>query len=76
VFLFFTKGLIVPSQYCGSGIRCFFDLWIRDWKKFWIQDEHPDSFFRQLQQFFGLKILKIFDADADPGSGIRVLLDP
>jgi hypothetical protein len=39
-----------------------------------IQDEHPGSHFRQLKPFFGLKILKFLDADADPASGN--LFDP
>jgi hypothetical protein len=28
------------------------------------------------ESFFGLKILKFFDADPDPGSGIFLTLDP
>jgi hypothetical protein len=28
------------------------------------------------KQFFGLKILKLFDADPDPGSGIFFALNP
>jgi hypothetical protein len=35
-----------------------------------IQDEHPGSYFRELRNNFWVKILKYFDADADPGSGI------
>jgi hypothetical protein len=35
-----------------------------------IWDEHPRSYFRELRLIFGLKILKFFDADPDPGSGI------
>jgi hypothetical protein len=31
----------------------------------------PDYFSESLKQFLGLKILKSFDADADPGSGIN-----
>jgi hypothetical protein len=34
----------------------------------------PDHFPRAENQFLGLKILKFFDAD--PGSGIFVMLDP
>jgi hypothetical protein len=47
----------------GSGIR---DL---GWAKIKIRigDELPGSYFRELKkQFLGLKILKFFDADADP----------
>jgi hypothetical protein len=29
-----------------------------------------------LKQFLGLKILKFFDADADPGSGTFLIRDP
>jgi hypothetical protein len=36
----------------------------------------PDHIFESLKQFFGLKILKFFDADPDPGSGIFLILDP
>jgi hypothetical protein len=41
-----------------------------------IRDEHPGSYFRELtvETIFGVKILKFFDADADPGSGN--LFDP
>jgi hypothetical protein len=31
---------------------------------------------RAWKQFFGLKMLKFFDADADPGYGIFFTLDP
>jgi hypothetical protein len=42
-----------------------------------IQNEHPRSFFRELRNsFFGLKMLKFFDEDPDPGSGIFSTLDP
>jgi hypothetical protein len=54
----------------GSGILCFFYPLIQD----------PDSgmniiFPRTQEHFLGLKILKIFDADPDPGSGIFLTLD-
>jgi hypothetical protein len=56
---------------CGSGIRCFFDLWIRDLG--WVKSQDPDPgcttrirFPRHYKPFFGVKILKFFDAD--PGS--------
>jgi hypothetical protein len=39
--------------------------------------KHPGSYFRELRNnFFGLKILKFFDADLDPGSVIFSTLDP
>jgi hypothetical protein len=38
-----------------------------------IRDEQPGSYFRELETFFWVKILKFFDADA--GSGINIL-DP
>jgi hypothetical protein len=42
-----------------------------------IRDEHPRLYFRELRkQFLGLKILKFFEADPDPGSGIILTLDP
>jgi hypothetical protein len=37
-----------------------------------ITDHISDS----LETFFGLKIFKFFDADADPGSGIFLTQDP
>ncbi len=39
-------------QFCGSGIRCFFDPWIRDGKKSGsgIRNKHPGSSFQELTQ--------------------------
>jgi hypothetical protein len=37
-----------------------------------IRDEHPGSYFRELR----VKILKVFDVEKDPGSGIQNLFDP
>ncbi len=52
-----------PDPGSGSGIR--------------IRDNHPGSYFRERRkQFFGLKILKFFDADADPGFGMFLIRDP
>ncbi len=46
-------------------------------KKIEIRDEHPGLYFREIRSnFFGLKIIKFFDADPDPGSGIFLTLDP
>jgi hypothetical protein len=36
----------------------------------------PDHFSESLETIFGLKILKFFDADSDPGSGIFLTLSP
>jgi hypothetical protein len=36
----------------------------------------PDHISESWKQFFGLKILKFFDADPDPGSGIFLTPDP
>jgi hypothetical protein len=63
-------------QCCGSesGIRCLFDLWIRDpgWVKkirIRIWDKQSGSYFREFRNhFLGLKYLNFFDAD--PGFGI------
>ncbi len=55
----------------GSGI------W--DDKKIWDLDLGKTSqiiFLRAQKQFLGLKILKFFDADPNPGSGIFLTLDP
>ena len=35
----------------------------------------PDHISENLETFFGLKILKLFDADKDPGSEIFLTLD-
>ncbi len=68
-----TGGTLTSSheQCCGSGIRC---LWIQDpgWVK--NQDPDPGSYFRKLRKTFWVKILKFFDADLDPGSGIVLTL--
>jgi hypothetical protein len=36
----------------------------------------PDNFSESLETDFRVKILKFFDADSDPGSGICLTLDP
>jgi hypothetical protein len=36
----------------------------------------PDHFSESLETIFGLKILKLFNADLDPVSGIFLTLDP
>jgi hypothetical protein len=46
----------------GSGIR--------------IQDEHFGFYFREPRNNFWVKMLTFFDADADPGSGNLLTLDP
>jgi hypothetical protein len=85
-----TPTLICCRLQCcgsGSGIRCFFYPWIRDpdpgsgMKKSKSRTRDPERtskilFLRIMDQFFGLKILKFFDADPDPGSGILSTLDP
>jgi hypothetical protein len=68
----------------GSGIRCLFDPWIRDQGSGMgrksasgsgIRDEQPGSYFPEPLNhffgFFGVKILKFFDAD--PGSGMETV---
>jgi hypothetical protein len=43
--------------------------------KILIRDEHPGTYFRKpRKKFVGVKILKFFDADPDPG--IFLNLDP
>ncbi len=56
----------------GSGI------WIRDEKKSLSGSgmNIPDYFSESLETVCGLKILKFFDADPDPGSGILLTFDP
>jgi hypothetical protein len=41
-----------------------------------IRNKHPRSYSESLETNFGVEILKFFDADADPGSGIFLTLDP
>jgi hypothetical protein len=51
-------------QCCESGIRCFFDPLVPEWKKIQIQDKLPEIIFLSIwNQFFGLKIVKFFDGD-------------
>ncbi len=84
---FFIKGTVQRElkQCCEaeSGIRCFFNLCIRDpgCKKNPDPDPGseigiPDHITESLKTIFGLKILKFFNADPDPGSGIFLTLDP
>jgi hypothetical protein len=40
-----------------------------------IRDEHPGHFLELRNNFLGLKLLKFFVADLDPGSGIFLTLD-
>jgi hypothetical protein len=36
-----------------------------------IRDEDPGSYFRELRNKFWVKMLKLLDADQDPGSGVE-----
>ncbi len=67
-------------QFCGSGIRCFFDPWIpgSGMGKIRIRDlnNHPGSYFRTFLQFCGSRIRFFYPLIRDgkipdPGSGIR-----
>ncbi len=71
-------GISVADPDPGSG--AFFDHWIRD--PGWVRRQHPgsgmnnpDHIFLELRNhffgFFGVKILKFFDADPGSGSGFR-----
>jgi hypothetical protein len=69
----------VPDPEYGSFLTHASEIRMRDpgWKKIRIRDEHPRSFFRELRNnFLGSKILKFFDADPDPGSGMFLTPDP
>jgi hypothetical protein len=35
--------------------------------RIWIREENPRSYFRELRNYFLVKILKLFGADRDPG---------
>jgi hypothetical protein len=50
----FTLVLKGDKQCCGSGIRCLFDLWIRDpeWVKNKDKHEQPGSYFREPRNIF------------------------
>ncbi len=55
----------------GSRIRDGYKIKIR------IRDEHPGSNFREIRNnFLRLEILKFFNSDPDPGSGILLTEDP
>jgi hypothetical protein len=60
----FPSGSLQGHKDSGSGIR------IRD-----VRDEHPGSYFRELRNQVGFKIVKFFDADPDPGYGIFLILN-
>jgi hypothetical protein len=73
------------TQCCGSGIRCLFDSWIGD--SGWVKNQDPDPgsgsgmnipdhISESLETIFRVKILKFFDADADPNPGKFLTLDP
>jgi hypothetical protein len=67
------------NQCCGSGsgIQCFFDSGIRDGKKSGSGMNIPDNISESLETVFGLKILKLFDANPSPGRNLFFLtLDP
>jgi hypothetical protein len=60
-------------QCCVSGILCLFDPRIRD--PGWSKNQDPDHIPESLETVFGLKILKLFDADPesfDPVSLSRI----
>ncbi len=60
-------------QYCGLEIQypvLFRPLELGSGKNI------PDHISQSLETFFGLKIFKFFDTDANPGSGIFSTLDP
>ncbi len=61
------RWLLAPGS--GKGKKSRYGIRIRD--------EHPGSYFQDLRNNFWVKkILKFFDADPDPGSGIVLTLDP
>jgi hypothetical protein len=77
--LYYTKE-VPPKQCCGSGsgIRCFLTpgSGMENKSGFGIHDEYPRSFSETLETILGLKIIKFFDVDPNPGSGIFLTLDP
>jgi hypothetical protein len=65
------------------GSAAFFDPWNPGWVKNQDLDPGwtmniPDHISESLETIFWVKILKFFDADADPGSGIKknLIRDP
>jgi hypothetical protein len=69
-------------MFCGSGIQCFFDHWIRDGKnpvsgsgiKFGIRDKIPDDISQSSVAIFWVKNISIFCCGS--GSGDLLTLDP
>jgi hypothetical protein len=66
-----TYGLPIKNLSVADPDPVLFDsrIWDPGWVKIKIsiRDEHPGSYFRELGNIFGLKILKFIDADPDPG---------
>jgi hypothetical protein len=73
---------ILPFPVLRIRIRCLFDPWIRD--PGWVKNQDPDPRSgsamnnpdQSLETIFWVKILKFFDANPDPGSGIFLTMDP
>jgi hypothetical protein len=62
LFAYMLPVLDHRERCCGSGIRCFFDPWIRDGKNpglgSGIRNKYPNSYFREFSfNFWGLKYL-------------------
>jgi len=74
-----THVFSVAISDAGSGIRCLFDPWIWEKKKKSRSGSGmkiPDHISESLETILCVKILKFFDADADPDPGIFLTLDP
>jgi hypothetical protein len=54
--LLWPAGIVADAN-SESGLRSFFNPWVRDVKRsrFGIQDRHPGSYFRELSNFLGVK---------------------
>jgi hypothetical protein len=68
---FFNRQVFLSGG-SGSGIRCLFDPWIRDSG----MGKKSRSGSGSLETMFGVKILKFFDANVDPDTGIFLTRDP
>jgi hypothetical protein len=68
------EAMMLTDKWCGSGSGAFLipgsGIRIRNGKKSGSGMRIPDNFFESLETVFRSKILKFFDDDPDPGSGI------
>jgi hypothetical protein len=76
-----VSNSLLKSSVADQGSSAVLTPWIRD--PGWVKNQDPDPglnipehIFGSLETILWVKILKFFDADADPDSGIFLTLDP